>query len=101
MICIWVSMFSQMRGGASMESGPSSRRSRCTVSGFSGQLAVSRATSAMPSVKAVSPSQAIGRYDSQLSPGLTSFTSTKASAVAIRLRWLSIAPLGLPVVPEV
>ena len=41
--CIWVSMFSQMRGGASMASGPSSRRSRCTVSGFSGQLAVRRA----------------------------------------------------------
>ncbi len=94
-------MFSQMRGGASMASGPSSRRSRCTVSGFSGQLAVRRATSAMPSVKAASPTHAIGRYDSQLSPRLTSFTSTNASAVAIMLRWLSITPLGVPVVPEV
>ncbi len=41
-------MFSQMRGGASMASGPSSRRSRCTVSGLSGQFVVSLATSAMP-----------------------------------------------------
>ncbi len=55
----------------------------------------------MPSVKAASPTQAIGRYDSQLSPTLTSFTSMNASAVAIMLRWLSIAPLGVPVVPEV
>ena len=59
--CIVVSMLSQMRGGASTASGPSSRRSRCTVSGFSGQLAVARATSAMPSEKAASPTQAIGR----------------------------------------
>ena len=34
-----VSMFSQILGGARSVEGPSSRRSRCTVSGLSGQLA--------------------------------------------------------------
>ena len=37
--CTEVSMFSQMRGGASTVVGPSSRRSRWTVSGLSGQFA--------------------------------------------------------------
>ena len=36
--CTAVSMFSQMRGGARISVGPSSRKSRCTVSGLSGQL---------------------------------------------------------------
>ena len=35
---ICVSRFSQMRGAARKALGPSSRRSRCTVSGLSGQL---------------------------------------------------------------
>jgi hypothetical protein len=35
---IWVSRFSQMRGAARNALGPISRRSRCTVSGPSGQL---------------------------------------------------------------
>ena len=54
-------MFSQMRGGASIALGPSSRRSRCTLSGLSGQLATILPASAMPSEKAASPTQAIGR----------------------------------------
>ena len=64
------------RGGASTIVGPSSRRSRCTVSGLSGQLMVAPATSATPSEKIASPTQAIGRKASQLSP-----RSTRSSLV--------------------
>ena len=42
-------MFSQIRGGASTIVGPSSRRSRCTVSGLSGQLQAKPATRLMTS----------------------------------------------------
>ena len=56
-----VNMFSQIRGGPSRALGPSSRRSRCTVSGPSGQLHVATATRLALREKMESPTQAIGR----------------------------------------
>ena len=54
-------MFSQMRGGASSALGPSSRRSRCTVSGLSGQLQVAPTTRLVLSENIESPTQPIGK----------------------------------------
>ena len=54
-------MFSQMRGGPSSALGPSSRRSRCTVSGLSGQLQVAATTRDVLSEKIESPTHPIGR----------------------------------------
>ena len=44
---------------------------------------------------------ASGRKRSCLSVGLRTFIWAHASASAIQLSWVSITPLGLPVVPEV
>ena len=54
-------MLSQMRGGPSRALGPSSRRSRCTVSGLSGQLQVAATTRLVQSENIESPTQPIGR----------------------------------------
>ena len=54
-------MFSQMRGGASAIVGPSSRRSRCTVSGRSGQLQVKPTSNVKTSENSDLPIHAIGR----------------------------------------
>jgi len=56
-----VSKFSQIRGGAITTVGPSSRKSRCTVSGLSGQLATNPTSSASTSDNSESPIHAIGR----------------------------------------
>ena len=58
---IAVSMFSQNRGGASAIVGPSSRRSRCSVSGFSGKLQVKAIHRCNASENNELPTQAIGR----------------------------------------
>ena len=50
---------------------------------------------------AISPIHGIGRYENNWSSGLTGSTSAKVTAMLIRFRWVSIAPLGDPVVPEV
>ena len=55
------SKFSHIRGGASAIVGPSSRKSRCTVCGLSGQLQVKPTTEARASENSESPIHAIGR----------------------------------------
>jgi hypothetical protein len=94
-------MFSQIRGGASTVVGPSSRRSRCTVSGLSGQLEQNPATRLAKRVYVASPAQAMGRYASDVSSGFTPSSRQKISATPMALAWVIMAPLGLPVVPEV
>src|SRR5499426_3752978 len=98
--CTPVSMFSQMRGGASTVVGPSSRRSRCTVSGLSGQLAQKPTTRLRNRVYAASPAHAIGRYARALSSAWMSSALLNASARASALACVSMTPFGLPVVPE-
>ena len=54
-------MFSQIRGGAIAIVGPSSRRSRCTVSGRSGQLQVNPTSKVSTIENSELPIHAIGR----------------------------------------
>jgi hypothetical protein len=42
-----------------------------------------------------------GRIESATSPALNGATSRTVATLLVMLPWVSIAPLGLPVVPEV
>lgn len=48
-----------------------------------------------------SPTQAIGRYDKISSRAVRPSLAAAFLAVTIRFRWDSVAPFGVPVVPEV
>jgi hypothetical protein len=58
--CTRVSMVDQARGEVKYTVGAISRRSRCTVSCFSGMLTENCSASAAATVKMKSPTQAIG-----------------------------------------
>ncbi len=92
---------SQTRGGANITFGPISRMSSVTVSGSSGKFTVKPFASAADRLIICSPIQASGRNDTNSSSLRLGSTSSSASAIASRLRKVSIAPFGWPVVPDV
>ncbi len=94
-------MFSHTRGGANMMCGPISRMSSITVDGSSGKLMVKPMVSPLDMHIICSPIHASGRKETNSSPGSLASTWLRLPAMVSRLRKLSIAPLGKPVVPEV
>jgi hypothetical protein len=51
--------------------------------------------------KKLSPTHAAGKLEIRLSFSSRGYRSAKPRAVVIRARWVRMAPLGRPVVPEV
>ena len=102
-ILTWYSehIASQNRGGAIMTWGPISRRSSRAVSGSSGKFTVAPTWSAIATLMSCSPTQAKGRNETISSPSRIGSTSVTPAAIASRLRWLIIAALAVPVVPDV
>ncbi len=96
-----VRMLSQIRGGAKKYVGPISLRSDSTVAALSGQLAANPAMIDCAYEKTWSPTHAIGRYDRISSSGPSPSKRAALRAVTIKLWCDSIAPFGVPVVPEV
>ena len=92
---------SQKRGGAMITCGPISRRSSRRVACASGKLTVAPACSAMATLMSCSPTHENGRNDTMSSVSRTRSTCVTPVAIATRLRWLSIAAFGSPVVPDV
>src|SRR5438874_11159853 len=89
-----VRRLSQIRGGAKKYVGPISLRSDSTVAALSGQFAAKPVTMDWAYENTWSPTQAIGRYD-RISSSAPTFSNFPAlSAVRIKLRCDSIAPLG-------
>ena len=99
--CTWLTRFSQMRGGLNITCGPISRMSCCTVSGASGKLMVKPICSPQARDIICSPIQASGRKETNSSSGSRGSTFIRLRPMLSRLRWVSMASLGLPVVPEV
>ena len=94
-------MASQKRGGAIITWGPISRKSSRSVSGSSGKFTVAPTWSAIATLMSCSPTQANGRNDTIWSVSRTGSTCVTPAAMARRFRWLIIAALDAPVVPEV
>ena len=97
----WETRLSQMRGGENMVWGPISRMFSWTVSGSSGKFTVKPTSRPQETDIICSPIQARGRKLTKSSVGCMGSTSMRLRAMLIRLLWVSMASLGLPVVPEV
>ena len=90
-----------MRGGLNMTRGAISRRSRRVVLTSSGKLSGKPMESPQAIATICSPIQASGSTLTKSSLASSGSTSMSVRPMPIRLAWVSMASLGLPVVPEV
>ena len=94
-------MFSHNRALKSSDWGATSRMFCCTVSGASGKLTTMPVRRWTVKPRVFSVIQARGRKDMYSSVSRRGSTCMVRSQPATRFRWLIMAPLGSPVVPEV
>ncbi|GBD30311.1 hypothetical protein HRbin32_01414 [bacterium HR32] len=97
----WACSCSHRRGTANRMVGRTSCRFWNSVSKLSAKWTTNPHTSGRYTLSIRSAMCERGRKDSDVSVGYRGFARPSASAVHSRLRWVSMAPLGGPVVPEV